>query len=40
MKRDVSIIKSYKREINLRTKVVQDKKKYTRKKKHKASPNY
>ena len=35
MKRDLNIIKNYKREINLNTKVVKDKKKYTRKDKHK-----
>ena len=35
MKRDINIIKNYKREINLNTKVVKDKKKYNRKDKHK-----
>lgn len=35
MKRDKAIEKSYKREINLGTKVVKDKTKYSRKAKHK-----
>lgn len=33
--RDFNILKNFKREINLRTKIIKDKKKYTRKKKHK-----
>jgi len=33
--RDFNILKSYRREINLRTKVKNDKKKYSRKMKHK-----
>jgi len=33
--RDKNILLSYRREINLRTKVKQDKKKYSRKTKHK-----
>jgi len=37
--RDQSIIKSYKREINLRTKVIKDKTKYSRNKKHKGVQN-
>jgi hypothetical protein len=40
MKRDKSIEKSYRREINLRTKVVKDKTKYSRKSKHKKSRDY
>ena len=36
MKRDGNIQKSYKREINLQTKVVKDKSKFNRKVKHKA----
>ncbi len=35
MKRDESIIKSFKREINLQTRFVKNKTKYTRKEKHK-----
>lgn len=34
-KRDKNIEKSYKREVNLRTKVVKNKKKYNRKRKNK-----
>lgn len=34
MKRDINIIKGYKRELNLQTRVKQDKKKYNRKWKH------
>lgn len=34
-KRDQTIQKSYKREINLQTKVVKDKSEYSRKQKHK-----
>jgi len=34
-KRDLEILASYRREINLRTKSVKNKKKYTRKTKHK-----
>jgi len=37
MKRDWNIIKAYKKEIDLKTKVVKSKKKYTRKMKHKRS---
>jgi len=33
--RDKNIVKNYKREINLQTKVIKDKKKYSRKAKHK-----
>lgn len=33
--RDFNILKNFKREINLRIKIIKDKKKYTRKKKHK-----
>ena len=33
--RDLNIVKNFKREINLRTKVIKDKTKYTRKEKHK-----
>ena len=33
--RDHNIVKSFKREINLRTKVAPDKRKYSRKAKHK-----
>jgi hypothetical protein len=33
--RDLNILKSYQREINLKTKVIKDKKKYSRKTKHK-----
>jgi hypothetical protein len=33
--RDLNILKSYQREINLKTKVIKDKKKYSRKIKHK-----
>ncbi|CBZ42346.1 hypothetical protein [Campylobacter phage CP81] len=35
MKRDESIIKSFKREINLQTRFIKNKTKYTRKEKHK-----
>ena len=35
MKRNVDILKNYKREINLQTKVIKNKKAYTRKNKHK-----
>jgi len=35
MKRDFNILKIYQREINCRPKVVKNKKKYTRKVKHK-----
>ena len=35
MKRDGNILKSYKREISLKTRVVPDKKVYNRKMKHK-----
>ena len=35
--RDNNILKNFKKEINLQTKVVKDKTKYTRKSKHKAS---
>ena len=34
-KRDGNIVKNYKREVNLQTKVIKDKSKYTRKAKHK-----
>lgn len=34
--RDINVLKSYKREISLQTKSVQDKTKYTRKSKHKS----
>lgn len=34
-KRDLNIVKNYKREISLQTKVVRDRTKYTRKQKHK-----
>ena len=34
-KRDGNIVKNYKREVNLQTKVIKDKTKYTRKDKHK-----
>ena len=37
--RDYNILKSYRREINLRTRKVKNKKKYTRKQKHKGK-NY
>ena len=33
--RDLNIVKNFKREINLRTKVIKDKTKYSRKEKHK-----
>lgn len=33
--RDGNILKNYKKEINLQTKIIKDKKKYSRKKKHK-----
>ncbi len=33
--RDINILKSYKRELNLQPRVVKDKSKYTRKEKHK-----
>jgi len=36
-KRDIEILKSYQREINLRTKSIKSKKKYTRKTKHKGN---
>lgn len=36
-KRDLNIVKNYKREISLQTKVVRDRTKYTRKQKHKKS---
>lgn len=36
--RDKNISKSFKRKINLKTKVVVSKKKYTRKTKHKCTP--
>ena len=36
MKRDGNIVKNYKKEINLNTKVIPDKKKYNRKEKHKS----
>jgi len=32
--RDGNILKSYKKEINLRTKIIRDKKKYSRKQKY------
>lgn len=35
MRRDGNILKNYRREINLRTKSLKNKKHYTRKKKHK-----
>jgi len=35
--RDINIIKSYKRELNLQPRVVKDKTKYTRKEKHKST---
>ena len=35
--RDYNILKNYKREINLKTKVIRDKSKYSRKTKHKLS---
>ena len=34
-KKDLNIVKNYKREISLQTKVVRDRTKYTRKQKHK-----
>lgn len=34
--RNGDVLASYKREINLQTKVIKDKKKYSRKKKHKS----
>ena len=34
-KRDINILKNFKNEINLKTKVIKNKKKYTRKLKHK-----
>lgn len=38
--RDLNIVKAFKRELNLRTKSVKNKKKYSRKAKHKAvGPN-
>lgn len=40
MKRDRNVEKSYKREINLTTKVIKDKSKYTRKSKHKKLSDY
>ena len=36
MKRNGDIVKSYRREVNLQTKVVRDKTIYTRKSKHKS----
>jgi len=39
MQRDKTIIKNYKREINLQTKVVKAKTAYTRKQKHKKDYN-
>lgn len=38
--RDLSILQNYKREINLNTKVVKDKKKYSRKLKHKNKSDF
>jgi len=35
MKRDFNILKAFKKEINLKTRVLKNKKKYTRKIKHK-----
>lgn len=37
--RDINILKGYKRELSLRTKVVRDRTKYTRKTKHKGQIN-
>ena len=39
MKRDKNIERNFRREINLNTKVVKDKTKYTRKEKHKGKGN-
>jgi hypothetical protein len=36
IKRNGDVLASYKREINLQTKIIKDKKKYSRKNKHKA----
>ena len=38
-KRNEDIEKSYRREINLNTKTIESKKKYTRKEKHKGATN-
>lgn len=40
MKRDTSIQKSFRREINLQTRSVNDKKSYTRKSKHKKGSSH
>jgi hypothetical protein len=40
MKRDTSIQKSFRREINLQTRSVTDKKSYTRKLKHRKGTSY
>jgi hypothetical protein len=40
MKRDTSIQKSFRREINLQTRSVTDKKSYTRKSKHKKGSSH
>ena len=40
MKRDNAIQKSFRKEINLQTQIIKDKKSYTRKMKHKQSSAY
>ena len=39
VKRDINILKAYQKQLNLSTKAIKDKSKYTRKHKHKGAHN-